>query len=186
MRSADCAGMAEADCSSISHRYTNPQHALIVKVGCPNRHIRSDLRELQKLVGTGKGAGLSSIPPSGAILKHIAKQWGVVILFLTDGTIEKDHNKVERTIRPIAICRQYKIFAGDQAGVQNWFIQASLIEPCQVNGIEPHGYMTWRITAFANGYRLTQISKLLKSDRNLTVCSELRFRSACCQGSFYH
>jgi transposase len=124
--------------------------------------------------------------PSGATLKRIAKHRGVLILFLTNGTIKMDHNTVERTIRPIAISRQYRILAGDQAAVQNWVIQASLIEPCQVNGIEPHGYMTWRITAFANGHRLTQISELLKSDRNLTVCSELRFRSACCQGSFYH
>ncbi|WP_037962814.1 transposase [Sulfitobacter pontiacus] len=83
-------------------------------------------------------------PPSGATLKHIAKHWGVLILCLTDGRIEMDQNTVERTIRPIAIGRRHRILAG----VQRWVIQTSLIENCRVDGIEPHIYMTRRLTLF--------------------------------------
>jgi len=35
---------------------------------------------------------------------------------------------VERTIRPIALSRKNALFAGHEAGAQNWAMLASLIE----------------------------------------------------------
>jgi hypothetical protein len=65
-----------------------------------------------------------------------------LILFLTDGRIEMDSNAVERTIRPIALQRKNALFAGHDAGAQNWAMLASLIETCKLNKIEPHSYLT--------------------------------------------
>ena len=50
---------------------------------------------------------VSAKSPTGQALKYIAKYWDGLILFLDDGHIEMDSNAVERTIRPIALQRNY-------------------------------------------------------------------------------
>ena len=72
-----------------------------------------------------------------------------------------DNNTVERTIRPIAISRKNSLFAGHEAGAQNWAVLASLCETCKLNGMEPHGYLTQTLTAIVNGHRQSQINELL-------------------------
>ncbi|MGJ8558200.1 MAG: IS66 family transposase [Sulfitobacter geojensis] len=104
---------------------------------------------------------VSAKSPTGEALKYIAKYWGGLILFLTDGRIEMDSNSVERTIRPIALQRKNALFAGHDAGAQNWAMIASLIETCKLNGIEPHGYLTGVLTAIVNGHKQKDIEQLL-------------------------
>ncbi len=106
-------------------------------------------------------ARLSGKSPTGEALKYIAKYWGGLCLFLDDGRIELDNNPVERTIRPIALNRKNALFAGHDAGAQNWAIIASLIETCKLNGIEPHGYLYGTLTAIAGGHKQTDINQLL-------------------------
>ena len=72
-----------------------------------------------------------------------------------------DNNPVERTIRPIALNRKNALFAGHDAGAQNWAVIASLIETCKLNGIEPHGYLSDVLTAIAKGHKQTDIKQLL-------------------------
>ena len=67
----------------------------------------------------------------GEALSYIAKYWTGLELFLTDGRIEPDNNAVERTIRPIALNRKNALFAGHDAGAENWAVIASLIETCK-------------------------------------------------------
>lgn len=74
-------------------------------------------------------AQVSAKSPTGEALKYIAKYWDGLILFLTDGRIEMDNNTVERTIRPIAIGRKNSLFAGHEAGAQNWAVLASSARP---------------------------------------------------------
>ena len=104
---------------------------------------------------------VSAKSPTGDALKYIAKYWGGLILFLTDGRIEMDSNAVERTIRPIALQRKNALFAGHDAGAQNWAMLASLIETCKLNKIEPHSYLTGVITAIVNGHKQKHIEQLL-------------------------
>ena len=82
-------------------------------------------------------------------------------LFLTDGRIEIDNNPVERTIRPIALNRKNALFAGHEAGAQNWAMLASLIETCKLNKVEPHGYIAGILTAIVNGHKQSDIENLL-------------------------
>lgn len=104
---------------------------------------------------------VSSKSPTGEALKYIAKYWDGLCLFLDDGRIELDNNTVERTIRPIALNRKNALFAGHDAGAQNWAVIASLIETCKLNGIEPHGYLSGVLTAIAQGHKQTDIKELL-------------------------
>jgi transposase len=104
---------------------------------------------------------VSAKSPTGAALKYIAKYWDGLILFLDDGRIEMDSNAVERTIRPIALQRNNALFAGHDAGAQNWAMLASLIETCKLNRIEPHNYLTGILTAILNGHKQKDIDQLL-------------------------
>jgi hypothetical protein len=75
-------------------------------------------------------ARIAGKSPLGEALAYIAKYWDGLCIFLTDGRIEIDSNTVERTIRPIALNRKYALFAGHDAGAENWAMIASLIETC--------------------------------------------------------
>jgi transposase len=104
---------------------------------------------------------VSAKSPTGAALKYIAKYWDGLILFLDDGRIEMDSDAVERTIRPIALQRKNALFAGHDAGAQNWAMLASLIETCKLNRIVPHNYLTGILTAIINGHKQKDIDQLL-------------------------
>ena len=104
---------------------------------------------------------VSSKSPTGEALKYIAKYWDGLTLFLFDGRVEMDNNTVERAIRPITLNRKNALFAGHEAGAQNWAILASLIETCKLNRIEPHSYLSGVLAAIVNGHRQQDIAQLL-------------------------
>ena len=106
-------------------------------------------------------AQVSAKSPTGEALKYITNYWAGLNLFVTDGRIEIDNNPVERTIRPIALNRKNALFAGHEAGAQNWAMLASLIETCKLNKVEPHGYISGTLTAFVNGHKQSDIEALL-------------------------
>ena len=68
---------------------------------------------------------------------------------------------MERAIRPIALQRKNALFAGHDAGVQNWAMLASLIETCKLNKVEPHSYLTGVLTVIACGHKQKHINQLL-------------------------
>ena len=106
-------------------------------------------------------ARVSKKSPLGLALAYIAKYWEGLCLFLTDGRIEIDNNSVERTIRPIALNRKNALFAGHDAGTENWAIIASLIETCKLNGIDPHAWLARTLKAIVNGHKQSDINELL-------------------------
>lgn len=106
-------------------------------------------------------ARASNKSPLGEALAYIAKYWDGLCLFLTDGRIEIDSNAVERTIRPIALNRKNALFAGHDAGAENWAVIASLIETCKLNSRDPLAYFTNTLSAIVNGHRQSSIKALL-------------------------
>lgn len=99
--------------------------------------------------------------PLGEALAYIAKYWDGLCIFLTDGRIEIDNNTVERTIRPIALNRKNTLFAGHDAGAENWAKISSLIETCKLNAVDPLTYLTATLTCIVNGHKQSQIDELL-------------------------
>ncbi len=106
-------------------------------------------------------ARASAKSPLGEALAYIAKYRDGLGRFLTDGRIEIDNNTVERTIRPIALNRKNALFAGHDAGAENWAIIASLIETCKMNAVDPHVWLTSTLTAIVNGHKQSQTDNLL-------------------------
>ena len=99
--------------------------------------------------------------PLGEALAYIAKYWDGLCVYLTDGRVEIDNNGVERTIRPIALNRKNALFAGHDAGAENWATIASLVETCKLNAVDPFAYLSSTLTAIVNGYRQSRIEGLL-------------------------
>jgi len=99
--------------------------------------------------------------PLGEALAYIAKYWDGLRLFLSDGRIEIDNNTVERTIRPIALNRKNALFAGHDAGAENWATIASLIETCKLNAVDPLAYLTTTLPAIVKGHKQSRIGELL-------------------------
>lgn len=106
-------------------------------------------------------ARASAKSPLGEALAYIAKYRDGLGRFLTDGRIELDSNTVERTIRPIALNRKNALFAGHDAGAENWAVIASLIETCKMNGVDPYRWLTSTLTSIVNGCKQSQIDDLL-------------------------
>lgn len=109
---------------------------------------------------------MSAKSPVGETLKYIAKYWDGLILFLADGRVELDSNAVERTIRPIALNRKNALFAGHDAGAQNWAMIASFVETCKLNAIDPHTWLAATLTAIAQGHKQSDIDALLPWNYN--------------------
>ncbi len=106
-------------------------------------------------------ARASAESPLGGALAYIAKYRNGLGCFLTDGRVEIDNNTVERTIRPIALNRKNALFAGHDAGAENWAVLASLIETCKINGVDPHAWLANTLTSIVNGHKQSQIDDLL-------------------------
>ena len=90
---------------------------------------------------TQQRARVAGKSPLGEALAYIAKYWDGLCVFLTDGRIEIDNNTVERSIRPIALNRKNALFAGHDAGAENWAIIASPVESCKLNSVDPQVYL---------------------------------------------
>lgn len=106
-------------------------------------------------------ASVAGKSPLGEAPAYITKYGDGLCVFLTDGRIEIDNNTVERTIRPIALNRKNALFAGHDAGAENWATITSLIETCKLNSVDPFAYLTSTLIAIANGHKQGDIDELL-------------------------
>ncbi len=105
----------------------------------------------------------------GEALTYIAKYCGGLGRFLTDGRVEIDNNTVEHTIRPIALNRKNAIFAGHDAGAENWAVIASLIETSKMNNVDPHAWLAARRIAIVQGHKQSHFKDLLPWNFPVTV-----------------
>lgn len=104
---------------------------------------------------------LSGSSKMGEAVRYILKSWEPLGVFLDDGRVELDSNRVENLIRPHALTRKNALFAGHDEGAEAWARIASLIGTCRVNGVEPYGYMKAVLEAIAAGHPMARIDELL-------------------------
>jgi transposase len=94
-------------------------------------------------------------------IRYGLNHWEGLGRFLDDGRIEIDSNVVERSMRPIALNRKNALFAGHDAGAENWACLASLIETCKLNGVDPQAYLTDVLTRLVNLWPAARIDALM-------------------------
>ena len=110
---------------------------------------------------TQNRARLSPKSNLGEAMAYLAKYWDGLQIFLTDGRVEIDNNPVERTIRPIALNRKNALFAGHEAGAENWAMIASMIETCKLNNVDPFAWLSATLTAIVQGHKQSDIDQLM-------------------------
>lgn len=84
-----------------------------------------------------------------------------MIRFLSDGRLEMDTNAIENSIRPIALTRKNALFAGSDAGAENWARLASLIGTCKLNSINPQAYIEATLRKILNQHMQGDIKDLM-------------------------
>ncbi|WP_261317261.1 transposase domain-containing protein, partial [Rhizobium leguminosarum] len=71
------------------------------------------------------------------------------------------HRRHGQNERGVALNRKNALFAGHDAGAENWATIASLVETCKLNAVDPLAYLTATLTAIVNGHKQCQIEGLL-------------------------
>lgn len=91
----------------------------------------------------------------------LAKSDGPVVATAALRPFDPRRFQPERTIMPIALSRKNALFAGHDAGAENWATIASLIEICKLNSVDPLAYLTSTLTTIINGHKQSRIGELL-------------------------
>jgi transposase len=129
---------------------------------CAVRQARS--RPLVEDLGTwlrAQAERLSGRSTMGEAVRYILKAWEPLCVFLDDGRVEMDSNRVENLIRPHALTRKNALFAGHDEGARSWACLASLIGTCRMNGVEPYAYVKTTLEAIVGGHPASRIDDLL-------------------------
>ena len=71
----------------------------------------------------------------------------------------------------IALNRKNALFAGHDAGAENWAVIASLFQTCKMNGVDPHACRTATLTAIVKGHKQGKIDDLIPWNYPETVSS---------------
>lgn len=94
-------------------------------------------------------------------INYMLNHWQQLTYCLLDGRVELDTNTVERSIRPIALSRRNSLFAGSDAGADNWAVLASLLETCKLSDVDPLAWLTATLTKLANGHSNKDLDSLM-------------------------
>ena len=77
----------------------------------------------------------------GRAIEYALGQWSTLGVWLDDGRVEIDNNRVENAIRPTAVGKKNWLFVGDAGAGQRGAILYTLIESCRRRGLDPHAYL---------------------------------------------
>jgi transposase len=89
---------------------------------------------------------VSQVLPKSALGKALAYcqgQWPKLTVFLTDGRLELDNNRSERSIKPFVIGRKNWLFANTPRGAKTSSIIYSIVETAKENGLNPSVYLEY-------------------------------------------
>jgi len=92
---------------------------------------------------------IHSTPISKAVLLILLifsiLSWAIMlnklIVYIEDGRLRPDNNRVENAIRPFVVGRKNWLFAGSPDGARASATFFSLIETARANGLEPYDYL---------------------------------------------
>lgn len=77
----------------------------------------------------------------GKAIEYNLKRWDKLCLYAHTDILEPDNNRVENSIRPVAIGRKNYLFAGSHDAAQRGAMMYSLLGTCKAHGIEPFAWL---------------------------------------------
>jgi hypothetical protein len=99
----------------------------------------------------------------GTAVTYCRNQWSKLIVFLSDGRLELDNNRSERSIKPFVIGRKNWLFANTPGGAHASAVIYSFVETAKENGLDPFSYLTYLFEQLPNlyGKELEAVDRLL-------------------------
>ncbi len=98
--------------------------------------------------------------PIGKAILYTKNHWKQLTVFIEDGRLEIDNNRIENKIRPVALGRKNWLFAGSQSGAERAAIFYSIFGTCKIHGINPFEYLK-DILERVNTHPASRIDELL-------------------------
>src|SRR3954454_11496261 len=86
----------------------------------------------------------------GQAIGYALNRWEELLRYTTDGALEIDNNRSERTLRPCAIGRKNWMFFGSDRGGETAAICMSVLASAKRHGIEPVAYVTALLNALSS------------------------------------
>lgn len=97
----------------------------------------------------------------GQALHYLASQWSKLKRYVEDGRYSIDNNVQENAIRPFCVGRRNWLFADTVAGANASANLYSLLQTCQVNGIDGYRYLRALFTALPKAQTVDDYAALL-------------------------
>ena len=97
----------------------------------------------------------------GQALHYLASQWHKLKRYVEDGRYSIDNNVQENAIRPFCVGRRNWLFADNVAGANASANLYSLLQTCQVNGIDGYRYLRALFIALPNARTADDYAALL-------------------------
>ena len=73
----------------------------------------------------------------------------------------RDNSTVKCAIRPVALGRKNRLFAGSDGGAARWATTCSFITTAKLNNVEPFAYLRDVLECLSSGYAMSRIDDLL-------------------------
>lgn len=77
----------------------------------------------------------------GRAISYARNNWEALIVYIEDGRLGIDNNFSERNIKLAVMGRKNYLFAGSEGGGKSLAILYSLIQTCELNGVNPEDYL---------------------------------------------
>lgn len=106
---------------------------------------------------------ITIVPPKGPMGKALAYSlglWPRLRAYVHDGRYLIDNNRIENTIRPLAIGRKNYLFAGSDRAAVHAALIYSLLGTCKLHGVEPYAYLR-DVIARIPEHKANKLSELL-------------------------
>jgi transposase len=96
----------------------------------------------------------------GQAIAYSISMWGRLKRYLEDGRYEIDNNRVENSIRPVALGRKNYLFAGSHEGAERAAMVYSFIGTCKFNHVNPSDWLYDIITRIPQ-HKANRLEELL-------------------------
>jgi hypothetical protein len=109
-------------------------------------------------------ANLHAVLPQsllGQALHYLTGQWPKLKRYVEDGRYSIDNNVQENAIRPFCVGRRNWLFADTVAGANASANLYSLLQTCQVNGIDGYRYLSALLVALPRATTIEDYEALL-------------------------
>lgn len=106
--------------------------------------------------------GTTALPKSllGKAINYTRNHWECLTVYLEDGRLLIDNNRIENLIRPVALGRKNWLFAGSEAGAKRSALFYSLFGSCKIHGINPFEYLQ-DVLERINDTKMSDLDQLL-------------------------